>query len=93
MVCDLAAMPAWLRLDHGDLEGLLDKAGFAAVSATDVTEKMLPMLRAFSIVGRFPYFVGRVSGRTAKVVNALSGVEMYRHQEAWRYQIYTAIKP
>lgn len=93
LVCEMAAMPTWLKLDHGAMEDLLQRAGFAVESATDITDKMLPLLRAFSIVGRLPYFVGRVSGRTAKVVNALSGVEMYRHQEAWRYQIYAATKP
>lgn len=93
MVCELAAMPGWLLLPHGQMERLLKRAGFAVESATDVTEKMLPMLRAFSIIGRFPYLVGRIVGRRAKVVNALSGVEMYRHQDAWRYQIYTASKP
>ncbi|MPZ26237.1 MAG: methyltransferase domain-containing protein [Micromonosporaceae bacterium] len=93
LVCDLAAMPAWLRLYHGELEKLLAKAGFAVESATDVTERMLPMLRAFYLLGRLPYLVGRWSGRTAKVVNSLSGVETYRHRDAWRYLVYTATKP
>lgn len=91
-VCELAAMPTWLRLNHHELERLLEKAGFLVEDAADVTERMLPMLRAFYLLGRFPYFVGRLTGRIAKVVNALSGVEMYRHQDAWRYQIYTATK-
>lgn len=93
LVCELAAMPAWQRLHHGDLERLLDKTGFSVEPAADVTDRMLPMLRAFSIAGRLPYLLGRLAGRREKVVNALSGVEMYRHQEAWRYQIYTAAKP
>lgn len=92
LVCELAAMPAWHTLHHGDLEDLLAKTGFSVESVTDATARMLPMLRAFAILGRFPYFAGRVVGRKAKVVNALSGVEMYRHRAAWRYQIYTATK-
>jgi hypothetical protein len=32
-------------------------------------------------------------GLTEKVVNALSGVEMYKHRDAWRYNIYVATKP
>jgi sterol 24-C-methyltransferase len=92
-VCDLAAMPSWYRLNHGDLEKLIDQAGFVVDSVEDVTGKMLPMLHAFSILGRFPYFVGRITGRTSKVVNAMSGVEMWRHQEAWRYNIYVARRP
>jgi sterol 24-C-methyltransferase len=91
-VCDMGAMPTWLKMNHGDMERLLKQQHFAVESAEDVTEHMIPMLRAFSLIGRFPYFVGRVSGRTAKVVNALSGVEMYKHQDAWRYNIYVATK-
>lgn len=92
-VCELAAMPAWLKLPHGRLERLLANAGFSVEPATDVTGKMLPMLHAFSILGRLPYLVGRLTGRPAKVVNALSGVELFRHQDAWRYHIYTATRP
>lgn len=92
-VCELGAMPAWLTLNHGDMEILLKQERFAIESAEDITERMLPMLHAFSIIGRFPYLVGRTSGRTPKVVNALSGVEMYRHREAWRYNVYVATKP
>jgi ubiquinone/menaquinone biosynthesis C-methylase UbiE len=92
-VCELAAMPAWLRLEHGDLERLVKMAGFLVESATDVTDRMLPMLRAFSMLGSLPYFIGRHTGRTAKVVNAMSGVEMYKHRTAWRYNIYVAVKP
>lgn len=92
-VCELAAMPTWYRMNHGDLEKLIARTGFVVDSVEDITDRMLPMLRAFSIMGRFPYWVGRVSRRTAKVVNALSGVEMYRHRGAWRYNIYTATKP
>jgi sterol 24-C-methyltransferase len=92
-VCRMAAMPAWMRLHHGELETLLRRVGFTVETVADATERMLPMLHAFSVLGRVPYFLGRITGRTAKVVNALSGVEMYRHRDAWRYQIYTATKP
>lgn len=92
LVCELAAMPTWYRLNHGDLEKFLDAAGFVADSVEDVTKRMLPMLHAFYILGRFPYFVGRISGRVPKVVNATSGVEMWRHQAAWRYNINVAHK-
>jgi ubiquinone/menaquinone biosynthesis C-methylase UbiE len=91
-VCELAAMPAWLKMNHGDLEQLLEGAGFSVESVTDVTAKMLPMLRAFSLIGAFPYFLGRVLGVTPKVVNAMSGVEMWKHRDAWRYHIYVALK-
>lgn len=91
-VCDLGAMPTWQRLKHGDMEPLL-KEGFEVDSAEDASKRILPMLRAFYLLGRFPYFVGRVTDRVPQVVNAMSGVEMWRHREAWRYNIYVAHKP
>jgi len=92
-VCELGAMPTWFRMNHGDMERLLKEQDFVVESSEDITKRMLPMLHAFSMIGRFPYLVGRTSGRTAKVVNALSGVEMYKHRDAWRYNIYVARKP
>lgn len=91
-VCELGAMPAWARLNHGDLEVMLEKAGFTVNSATDVTEHMLPMLHAFYIIGRFPYFAMQKMGKVEKAVNAMSGVETWRFREAWRYNIYVATK-
>ena len=91
-VCELGAMPAWHRLNHGDLENLLESASFKVESVEDVTVRMLLMLRTFAILGRVPYSVARLLGKTEKVVNAMSGVEMWKYQEAWRYNIYTAVK-
>jgi len=92
-VCDIAAMPGWIELEDGILEAKLQHAGFINITSTDITNKMLPMLHWFAILGRFPYFVGRVIRKEQKTVNSMSGVEMYRHQEAWKYNIYTAQKP
>lgn len=91
-VCELAAMPGWWRLYHGELERLLVRAGFTVESVLDATEHMLPMLRAFAALGRLPYFLGRLAGQADRVVNALSAVEMYRHRNVWRYMIYTAVR-
>lgn len=93
LVCELAAMPTWLKMNHGDLERLIKQEGFSVDETEDITRHMMPMLHAFSMIGRFPYLVGRTIGRTPKVVNALSGVEMYKHRDAWRYNIYSATKP
>jgi sterol 24-C-methyltransferase len=89
-VCDLGAMPTWLLLESGRMEELLKAEGFLDVRSEDVTDHMLPMLRVFSILGRFPYLTGRVLGKVPKVVNAMSGVEWYRHRDVWRYNIYSA---
>jgi sterol 24-C-methyltransferase len=91
-VCTLAAMPTWFKMNHGDLERVMKKCGFSVESVTDITSRMLPMLRAFSVVGAVPYFLGRLFDVTPKVVNAMSGVEMWKQREAWRYNIYVATK-
>lgn len=93
LVCELGAMPAWLRLNHGDLEALVAKAGFTVETVFDATDKMLPMLHAFAVLGSAPYFVMRKLGHVEKAVNAMSGVETYRYRDAWRYNICTAVKP
>ncbi|MFI6107066.1 class I SAM-dependent methyltransferase [Streptomyces sp. NPDC051310] len=90
-ICELAAMPA--MLPHGHLERLVGEAGFAVESVTDITARVLPMLHAFSLLGRVPYAVARSVGRGDLLVNAMSGVELYRHQETWRYNICTAARP
>ncbi|MFK8909172.1 class I SAM-dependent methyltransferase [Streptomyces sp. YS-3] len=92
-VCELSGMPGMLTMTHGHLERLLQEAGFGVESAYDATEKMLPMLRCFSVLGRLPYAVARGVGRGDSLVNAMSGVEMYRHRETWRYNICVATRP
>ncbi|WP_370422682.1 methyltransferase domain-containing protein [Streptomyces sp. QH1-20] len=92
-VCELSAMPGMLTLTHGELERLLQHTGFTLESVHDATAKILPMLRAFSVLGRLPYALARSVGLGDKLINAMSGVEMYRHQETWRYIITVAAKP
>lgn len=92
-VCDQGAMPSWKRFEHGVLDTLVAGAGFEAVATEDVTARVLPMLAAFASLGKIPYWVGRRIGKVEKMVNAMSGVEMYRHRSTWRYNIITARKP
>ncbi|WP_369214185.1 class I SAM-dependent methyltransferase [Streptomyces flavofungini] len=92
-VCALSAMPGMLALTHGELDRLLRRTGFTLDSAFDATEKILPMLRAFAVLGRLPYSLACRVNREDSLVNAMSGVEMYRHQDAWRYVITVATKP
>jgi ubiquinone/menaquinone biosynthesis C-methylase UbiE len=89
-VCTKAAMPAWLSLNHGDLEALMAKVGMDRCETTDATSHMLPMLHAFSLLGIIPYSACRLIGRETHFINAMSGVEMYRHQQTWRYNIYSS---
>lgn len=89
-VCDEAAMPAWLVLYHGVLDEMLADAGFDVRESVDVTANMMPMASAFSLLGKFPFWVGKITGLEYKVVNAMSARMMFRYKEAWRYGIHTA---
>lgn len=89
----IAAMPAFQRLEHGVLERLLTDAGFVDVQTEDVTAHMLPMLKLFATAGWLPYLVGAALGRSRLVVNSMAGVEFYVHRNCWRYNIITCRKP
>jgi len=90
-VCDEAAMPAWLDLYHGVLDEMFGDAGFVVRSSVDITANMMPMASAFYLIGKFPFWVGRVTRLEYKVVNAMSARMMFRYKEAWRYGIHTAV--
>ncbi len=92
-ICDVAAMPAWRMFADGVLPSLVADAGFIDVVEEDCTERMLPMLSAFASLGRFSYALGRAIGKRAKVINSVSGVEMFRNQRIWSYRIVSATKP
>ncbi len=92
-VNQVAAMPAFNRFDHGVLVDLVRKRGFSDVATLDITDRMLPMVRCFAIVGALPYAVARTLGKEAKVINAMSGVEFWRHRRYWQHNVVTATKP
>ena len=92
-VNEVAAMPAFQRLEYGTLERLLTEAGFVDVQTEDITTNMLPMLRLFAVAGWLPYLIASGLGQSALVVNSKAGVEFYQHRQCWRYNIYTCRKP
>lgn len=91
-VNELAAMPGFDRFADGVLPSLLEDAGFTGVETRDVTERMLPMLSAFSTLARGPYALGRTLGLTSRMVNAMSGVEFWRHRGAWSYNVVSGYR-
>jgi hypothetical protein len=70
---------------------MLAEAGFRLENSVDITANMMPMASAFYILGKFPFWVGRVTRLEYKVVNAMSARMMFRYKEAWRYGIHTAV--
>jgi len=92
-VNDAAAMPGFQRLHHGTLEQLLTAAGFVDITSEDITERIVPMLRAFAVILGPLYLAARLAGRLDLTTNSRSAIEFLRHRESWRYRIYTATKP
>lgn len=89
-VNEMAAMPAMQSFDHGILESLMVDAGFGNIQVVEITEHVLPMLRVFSLVGFAPYWIASRLGQRERVVNAMAGVEIWRHRRHFRYNIYSA---
>ena len=78
---------------NGSFADLFRAAGFVDVRVDDLTDRIVPMLRLFSRLGRGPYWLARRLGLTQRLVNAQFGVEWYRHRDRWRYVMATATKP
>jgi ubiquinone/menaquinone biosynthesis C-methylase UbiE len=78
---------------RGGLEEYVTNAGFTVETVTDATPNVLPMLRAFAMLGRIPYALARSTARYNAVINAAVVVETYRHRDAVRYEIHVATKP
>jgi sterol 24-C-methyltransferase len=91
-VNEVAAMPSFQRFDHGVLEQLVEKSGFAAVTVEDITTQMLPMLRCFDLIARLPYTIAHRLHRQDRLINAMSAVEFWRYRDYFRYNVYTADK-
>ena len=92
-VNERTAMPGFQRLEYGLLEKLIADAGFTDVTTIDITARMLPMLRVFATIGWLPYTIVRLLRQPFRGINTMSGVELYRHRDAWRYQVYSCTRP
>lgn len=91
-VNQVAAMPSYQRFEHEVLERTLEQVGFRSVSVQDITVGILPMLRCFAMIGKFPYQLAKAIGREEKVINAMSAVECWRYRRYFRYNVYKAVK-
>lgn len=91
-VNEVAAMPSFQKFEYGVLEQEMAEAGFTEITVTDITHHMLPMLRAFSLLGAIPYAVAHATHKEHKAINSMSAVEFWRHRDDFRYNIYSAIR-
>lgn len=81
----VAAMPAFDSFAPGVHASLLEQAGFADITVTDATQRMLPMLDAFHTLARLPYAAARKLGKHEHAINAMSAVEFWNHRGCWQY--------
>lgn len=90
-ISDGSAMHSFPYFTHGSFSKILAGAGFKKMKVKDITERMVPMLRRFWMMGIVPYQIVKLFGKEKKFVNTTSGVELYRYRNDFRYNIVTAI--
>ena len=89
----IAAMPSFQKFLPKVLENEIRSAGFRVKSVIDITDNMLPMLRAFSLIAMLPYKLFSLLGKQEKIINAMSAVELWKHRAYFRYKVYISEKP
>lgn len=89
----LAAMPGFQKFTHGKLESLLNERGYVAVESEDISENILPMLKAFSIMAYLPCKAASFFNPNHKMANVMSAVEFYKYRDYIHYNVISARKP
>ncbi len=89
----VAAMPAFDQFNYGTLTRMLKQTGFVDVECEDISKNIWPMLHAFSLMAMVPYQLSRLLNKTGKIPNAMSGVELWRYRNLWRYNVLSGRKP
>jgi hypothetical protein len=88
-----SAMTSMPLFRNGKFGELLQGAGFENVEVQDLSVEIEPMLKAFSILGKAPLSIAKRLGQESHSVNAMAGVEFYRHRNVWRYVVAVGKKP
>jgi sterol 24-C-methyltransferase len=91
-VNEVAAMPAFNEFTFGSMASKLKDAGFSNATTTDITPRMLPMLKKFYTIALPIYNVFRLLHLENHLINGMSAVEFYKNQSLWKYEISTANK-
>jgi len=87
------ALPGNTRFEPGVLQELLADAGFVDVRTRNMSENITPMTRLFYVMGFLPWLIVCFFGLQKYFINTVSGVQMYRGRDMWRYISVTARKP
>jgi ubiquinone/menaquinone biosynthesis C-methylase UbiE len=82
-----AGMHSFDHFIHGAFPSILSDARFEALSVTDLTPNILPMLKRFHHIAVAPHWVLTRLGLTETLVNAYAAVEGYRLRDKFRYNL------
>jgi sterol 24-C-methyltransferase len=93
LVVEASAMRSLPRFVHGGFPGLLEDAGFVAVSEEDISERMWPMLRRLAQICFLPAQLARLLGARRALLNCTAAVQAWRHRHGWRYNVVVGRRP
>ncbi|KIW90521.1 uncharacterized protein Z519_09168 [Cladophialophora bantiana CBS 173.52] len=88
-----AHMPAFDQFPLGTIQKKLENVGFQDVEVQDLSKNVAPMMRFFFLLAYIPYLIIKLFGMEAYFVNAMAGVELWRHSEDVRLLMVKARKP
>lgn len=93
-VSEDSAMHGLLAFSYGSIAKEHHANGFEAVKDTDITPRMMPMLKRFHKLAIIPYHVLRqLKHPPLKYANVRAAVEFWRYKGYWRYVIVSSQKP
>ncbi|KIW09842.1 hypothetical protein PV08_11943 [Exophiala spinifera] len=88
-----AHMPAFDQFTLNAIREMLQGVGFQDVEVQDLSNNVAPMMRFFFILAFIPYLIIKLLGLEAYFVNAMAGVELWRHRDHVRFLMVKARKP
>lgn len=88
-----AHMPAFEQFSLNTIRKKLENVGFQDVEVQDLSKNVAPMMRFFFLLAYIPYLIIQLFGMEAYFVNAMAGVELWRHSDDVRFLMVKARKP
>ncbi|KIX97891.1 uncharacterized protein Z520_06669 [Fonsecaea multimorphosa CBS 102226] len=88
-----AHMPAFEQFPLNTIRKKLINVGFQDIEVQDLSKNVAPMMRFFFLLAYIPYLIIQLLGMEAYFVNAMAGVELWRHSDDVRLLMVKARKP
>ena len=87
------SMPDFEQFPVGTIQKKLKQAGLCDIEVQDLTQNVAPIMRFFFLLAYISYLIIQLLGLEAHFVNAMAGVELWRHGDNIRYLAFKARKP